>query len=142
MKGLPELKSHYAGMSKGYVICKKKGDFPFTASEAGEIVRRCKAYPEKEKQVDLLTLGLLQEKNHISAIQKQYDKDVFYLCENKPPELFSGWNACLSCKLRVTCRLLFGKPKSPCLSCKGSGLKTDENGVVEDDVCPECDGEK
>ncbi|KKN11673.1 hypothetical protein LCGC14_1024250 [marine sediment metagenome] len=33
-------------------------------------------------------------------------------------------------------------PKSPCLSCKGSGLKTDENGVVEDDVCPECDGEK
>ena len=28
-----------------------------------------------------------------------------------------------------------------CPSCKGSGLKTDENGVVEDDVCPECDGE-
>ena len=33
-------------------------------------------------------------------------------------------------------------PKLPCPSCKGSGLKTDENGVVEDDVCPECDGEK
>ncbi|KKM25494.1 hypothetical protein LCGC14_1594350 [marine sediment metagenome] len=46
MKELPELKSYYAGMSKGYVIREKKGDFPFTASEAGEIVRRCKAYPE------------------------------------------------------------------------------------------------
>jgi len=44
MKELPELKSHYAGMSKGYVIRRKKGDFPFTASEAGEVVRRCKAY--------------------------------------------------------------------------------------------------
>ena len=43
---LPELKSYYAGMSKGYVIRKKKGDFPFTASEAGEIVRRYKAYPD------------------------------------------------------------------------------------------------
>ncbi len=41
---LPELESYYADMSKGYVIRKKKGDFPFTASEGGEIIRRCKAY--------------------------------------------------------------------------------------------------
>lgn len=33
------------------------------------------------------------------------------------------------------------KAKPPCPSCKDSGLKTDENGAVEDDVCPECNGE-
>ena len=28
-----------------------------------------------------------------------------------------------------------------CSACNGTGLKTDVNGVVEDDVCPECDGD-
>lgn len=41
---IPELKVHYAGMSKGYEIRKKTGDFPFTAWEAGEIIRRVEAY--------------------------------------------------------------------------------------------------
>ncbi len=29
-----------------------------------------------------------------------------------------------------------------CPLCKGSGCKTDENGIQYDDVCPECQGEK
>jgi DnaJ-class molecular chaperone len=27
-----------------------------------------------------------------------------------------------------------------CEKCKGTGCLTDENGIVSDDVCPECDG--
>ena len=67
----------------------------------------CKAYEEKEKQADFLTLGLLKEKNRISAIQRQYNKDVLHLCENKPPKLYNGFNACLSCKLRETCKIIY-----------------------------------
>ncbi|KKL53578.1 hypothetical protein LCGC14_2274060 [marine sediment metagenome] len=117
MKELPELKSHYAGMSKGYVIRRKKGDFPFTTSEAGEIVRRCKAYEE---------------------LVKLKQASIKFQCDH-----CNEW-------LTVTVQEIIGSdrvleqalPKPPCPSCKGSGLKTDENGVVEDDVCPECDGEK
>ena len=79
-----------------------------------------------KEQVDLLTLGLLQEKNHISAIKKQYSLSVMPFCENKPPECFSGYNACLSCKLREICKLLYVdqalKPPK-CKTCGGSGKK-------------------
>lgn len=60
-----------------------------------------------QKQNDLLTLGLLQAKNYITAIRKQYNQDCMAICENKPPELFSGFNACLSCSMSNTCRLLY-----------------------------------
>lgn len=43
----------------------------------------------------------------IEKIKNQYSVSVMYLCENKPPELFNGFNACLSCKLRDMCRLLY-----------------------------------
>lgn len=44
---------------------------------------------------------------YITAIRKQYNADIMHLCENKPPECFSGFNACLSCKMKATCRLLY-----------------------------------
>ncbi len=44
---------------------------------------------------------------YIATIRKQYNADIMDFCENKPPELFSGFNACLSCKMKATCRLLY-----------------------------------
>ena len=67
---LPELESYYADMSKGYVIRKKKGDFPFTASEGGEIIRRCKAY-------EGLVAENGEQKKHIEALKS--------VCENYIP---------------------------------------------------------
>jgi len=54
----------------------------------------------------------------IKAIKKQYAKDLvaintFYypkpVCENQPPEITNGYNACLSCPMRKTCLLIFKK---------------------------------
>lgn len=30
--------------------------------------------------------------------------------------------------------------KNNCTECNGTGVQTDENGIVYDDVCPECQG--
>lgn len=49
---------------------------------------------------------------YITAIRKQYNVGIMHICENKPPECFSGFNACLSCKMKATCRLLY-KPTMP-----------------------------
>ena len=77
----------------------------------------CSDYNYKlQKQADLLTLGLLQEKNYIKYIREVFSKSVsatqkFYypkaICENQPPEQFSGFNACLSCPMSEMCRLLY-----------------------------------
>ena len=56
---------------------------------------------------------LSQEKK---AIKAQYAKDLvstnqFYfpkpVCENQPPEITNGMNACLSCSMRKSCLLIF-----------------------------------
>lgn len=74
-----------------------------------------------QRKCDLLTLGLLREKNYITNLKNQLSKSLmatnqfFYpkpICENRPPDTFSGWNACLSCAMSETCRLLYGKPKT------------------------------
>lgn len=49
---------------------------------------------------------------YITAIRKQYNADIMHICENKPPECFSGFNACLSCNMKATCRMLY-KPTVP-----------------------------
>ncbi len=77
----------------------------------------CSDYNYKlQKQSDLLTVGLLKEKNYISAISEQFSKSVtvtrqFHypkaICENLPPEQFNGFNACLSCPMLEMCRLLY-----------------------------------
>ena len=64
-----------------------------------------------QKQVDLLTLGLLEAKAHITAIKKQYRFDVMVksICVNAPPEVTKGlYNGCLSCPMAKTCQLLYG----------------------------------
>lgn len=57
----------------------------------------------------------LQEK--LAKIKNQYSKDVCHigfncriaLCNNRPPEITNLMNSCLSCRMRETCRLLYGK---------------------------------
>ena len=53
------------------------------------------------------------------AIKAQYAKDLvainkFYyrepICQNQPPEITNGYDACLSCPMRKTCLLIFEKP--------------------------------
>ncbi len=77
----------------------------------------CSAYNYKlQKQSNLLTLGLLQEKSYVAAIREQYDKDMadtnrFYypkaVCRRPTPTLYTGFNTCLSCPMSKTCRLLY-----------------------------------
>ena len=43
----------------------------------------------------------------LEAVKKQFSKDVF--CKNRPPETTNFMNACLSCAMRETCKLLFCK---------------------------------
>lgn len=54
----------------------------------------------------------------IENIKKQYSKDVCstkegrfskMICDNRPPEITSLYNACLSCVMRKTCEILFVK---------------------------------
>ena len=92
-------------------------DFMFYARKAKDrLVALAELTDNLQKQSDLLTLGLLQEKVYISAIREQFSKSVsatqqaYYpkaICENLPPEQFSGFNACLSCPMLETCRLLY-----------------------------------
>ena len=44
---------------------------------------------------------------HIEAIKKQFNESAMHFCESKPPEIYNGYNACLSCKLRKICELLY-----------------------------------
>ena len=57
-----------------------------------------------------------EELEGVDEIKEQFAKDVvatqqFYypkpICQNRPPEVAGGMNACLSCPLSKTCRLLF-----------------------------------
>lgn len=81
-----------------------------------EHMERCPDNPfvqkvaDLQKQNDLLTLGILQEKNKIARIRKQYNEDMMHFCESKPPEIFDGYKACLSCNMRETCRAIY-KPE-------------------------------
>jgi len=91
-----------------------------------------------EKQNSLLTYGLLREKNKIQSIKKQFAEDAvavneFYyptpVCEKGTPELFSGWNACLSCRFLRTCRLLFGEEQP----LTDEQILTDSTGMTKDE---------
>ena len=62
---------------------------------------------------DTLIVELQAEKK---AIKAQYAKDLvainkFYyrepICQNQPPEITNGYDACLSCPMRKTCLLIF-----------------------------------
>ena len=73
-----------------------------------------------QKQSDLLTLGLLQEKGKVSSVQNEFSKAVtgndgyIYpkdICKSLPPEQYKGWNACLSCRFSPVCKLLFATPQ-------------------------------
>ena len=44
---------------------------------------------------------------HIEAIKKQFNESAMHFCESKPPEVYNGYNTCLSCKLRKICELLY-----------------------------------
>lgn len=55
----------------------------------------------------------------LARIKKQFSKDVcrktpFHhpkvICGNQPPEITNLMNACLSCSLRETCKILFVEP--------------------------------
>lgn len=61
-----------------------------------------------------MSIKTAQEK--IGRIKKQFSEDVcrkiknFYpesICQNRPPEITNLMNACLTCSLRETCRILF-----------------------------------
>lgn len=55
--------------------------------------------------------------NQLEQIKKQFNYDVCSktvrypkpICENRPPEITNLMNACLSCPLRKTCKLLFSR---------------------------------
>lgn len=70
-----------------------------------EIYLRYNAYPDQQAEID--------------QIKKQYAIDVckinqFYfplpICGNQPPNITNLLNACLSCPMRETCKLLFTEP--------------------------------
>ena len=53
---------------------------------------------------------------NLDEMRRQFKKDLvktnqFYypkpFCQNLPPEISKGWNACLSCRFNETCNLLF-----------------------------------
>jgi len=69
-----------------------------------------------QKQNDLLALGLLQEKNKFDKLRSVFSEAVTgnegyvypkNVCKNKPPEIYGGFNACLSCRFSPVCRLLY-----------------------------------
>jgi len=45
----------------------------------------------------------------LENIRTLYNRDMMNFCKNKPPELYSGFNACLSCNMRDTCRAIYPK---------------------------------
>ena len=62
-----------------------------------------------QKQIELLRQWLTQ-------IKKQFNEDAMKtrefhfpkpFCQNRPPEISKGWNACLSCCFNETCKLLY-----------------------------------
>jgi len=78
----------------------------------GEVIEPITEHPDVQRLIGQVET-LSQE---IKAIKKQYAKDLvaintFYypkpVCENQPPEITNGYNACLSCPMRKTCLLIF-----------------------------------
>ena len=64
---------------------------------------------------------LVQQKEYVAAISNQFSKSVMAtqqfhypksICKNLPPEQFSGFNACLSCPMVETCRLLYKRKEN------------------------------
>ena len=69
-------------------------------------------YPDVQRLIG----QMVELQLRVDAIKKQYARDLvaintFYypkpVCENQPPEITNGMNACLSCPMRRTCLLLF-----------------------------------
>ena len=74
-----------------------------------------------QAKVTRLEEELVQQKEYVAAISNQFSKSVmatqqFYypksICKNLPPEQFSGFNACLSCPMVETCRLLYKRKEN------------------------------
>ena len=80
----------------------------------------CREYGNKSitehPDVQRLIGQVVELEAKLKAIKEQYAKDLvaedthFFpnpICQNQPPEITNGYNACLSCPMRKTCLLIF-----------------------------------
>ncbi len=56
-----------------------------------------------------LRLDLMTVKTQIGQIKYILNEVLMPVCLNKPPECYSGYNACLSCRYRKLCSIVYSK---------------------------------
>ena len=82
----------------------------------GQVVELQLSLAKAEAACKMNMATIQRRKRKAEAIRTQYACDLvaintFYypkpVCENQPPEITNGYNACLSCPMRKTCLLIF-----------------------------------